>query len=50
MFAVFSSLVPADMASLYESLAARSVLEMDAGVLEAMKKRNEEEIKKLDEK
>ena len=39
-----------DMASLYESLAARSVLERDAGVLETMRKKIDEEIKKLDEK
>ncbi|ONK77699.1 uncharacterized protein A4U43_C02F9600 [Asparagus officinalis] len=39
-----------DMASLYESLAARSVLEMDAGVVEPMRKRIDEEIGKLDEK
>ncbi|MQL92354.1 hypothetical protein Taro_024976 [Colocasia esculenta] len=39
-----------DMASLYESLAAASVLEMDAGVLDSMRRRMEDEIKKLDEK
>ena len=39
-----------DMASLYESLAARSVLEMDAGVLDSMRRKIEDELKKLDEK
>lgn len=47
---VFSAVKADDMVSLYESLAASSVLELDAGVLETMKKRIEEEIKKLDEK
>ncbi|CAA7401753.1 unnamed protein product [Spirodela intermedia] len=39
-----------DMASLYESLAAKSVLPLDAEVLESMRRRIDEEIKKLDEK
>lgn len=39
-----------DMASLYEFLTASGVLEKDAELLDAMKKRIEEEIKKLDEK
>ncbi|OAY63190.1 26S proteasome non-ATPase regulatory subunit 6 [Ananas comosus] len=39
-----------DMASLYESLAAKSVLEMDAGLLESMRQRIDEEVKKLDDR
>ncbi|RRT69968.1 hypothetical protein B296_00021931 [Ensete ventricosum] len=39
-----------DMASLYETLAAASVLEMDATVLDSMKRRIDDELKKLDEK
>lgn len=38
------------MASLYETLAAESVLEMDEGLLGSMRARIEEELKKLDEK
>jgi hypothetical protein len=40
----------ADMASLYEALIADSVLERDQGVLDAMREKNDGEIKKLDEK
>jgi 26S proteasome regulatory subunit N7 len=39
-----------DMASLYEYLTTSGVLEKDTELLDAMKKRIEEEIKKLDEK
>ncbi|KAF3337955.1 26S proteasome non-ATPase regulatory subunit 6 [Carex littledalei] len=39
-----------DMASLYEYLTTSGVLEKDAELLDAMKKRIEEETKKLDEK
>jgi hypothetical protein len=39
-----------DMASLYEFLITLGVLEKDSELLDAMKKRIEEEIKKLDEK
>lgn len=38
------------MASLYESLAAKSVLEMDAGLLDSMRQRIDEEVKKLDDR
>lgn len=40
----------ADMAPLYEALAADSVLEMDQAVLDSMRAKIEEELKKLDEK
>ncbi|URE08690.1 26S proteasome non-atpase regulatory subunit [Musa troglodytarum] len=39
-----------DMSSLYETLAAASVLEMDAAVLDSMKRRIDDELKKLDDK
>ncbi|XP_072961292.1 26S proteasome non-ATPase regulatory subunit 6 [Typha angustifolia] len=39
-----------DMASLYESLVANSVAEMDAALLASMRTKIEEEIKKLDDK
>ncbi|XP_064986908.1 26S proteasome non-ATPase regulatory subunit 6-like [Musa acuminata AAA Group] len=39
-----------DMASLYESLAVASVLEMDTAVLDRMRKRIEDELKTLDDK
>jgi 26S proteasome regulatory subunit N7 len=42
--------VGADMASLYESLAADGVLEMNAALLAEMLARIEEEIRKLNEK
>jgi hypothetical protein len=38
------------MASLYEFLTTSGVLEKDAELLDAMKQRIEEEIKKFDEK
>lgn len=38
------------MAALYEALIADSVLERDQGVLDAMREKNDGEIKKLDEK
>lgn len=38
------------MAPLYETLIAESVLEKDQGVLDSMRAKIEEEIKKLDEK
>ncbi|CAL9093523.1 unnamed protein product [Musa hybrid cultivar] len=39
-----------DMSSLYETLAAASVLEMDATVLDSMRRRIDTELKKLDDK
>lgn len=39
-----------DMASFYETLAAESVLEMDQSILDTMRAKIDEEIKKLDEK
>ncbi|CAD5178001.1 unnamed protein product [Musa acuminata subsp. malaccensis] len=39
-----------DMSSLYETLAAASVLEMDATVLDSMRRRIDNELKKLDDK
>ncbi|CAL9121333.1 unnamed protein product [Musa acuminata var. zebrina] len=39
-----------DMASLYDSLAVASVLEMDTAVLDRMRKRIEDELKTLDDK
>ncbi|KAI4303044.1 hypothetical protein MLD38_038723 [Melastoma candidum] len=47
---VLSSILSDCMLSLYETLAADSVLEADAGVLESMRKKIEEEVEKLDEK
>lgn len=38
------------MVSLYETLVADSILEMDQSVLSSMRSKIEEEIKKLDEK
>lgn len=43
-------MVGADMAALYESLAADGVLETDAALLAEMRARIDEEIRKLDEK
>lgn len=40
----------ADMAPLYETLVAEAVLELDQGVLDSMRAKIEEELKKLDEK
>lgn len=39
-----------DMAPLYETLAESSVLEMDQKVLDSMRVKIDDEIKKLDEK
>lgn len=39
-----------DMAPLYETLVAESVLELDQGILNSMREKIEEELKKLDEK
>ncbi|XP_010250870.1 PREDICTED: 26S proteasome non-ATPase regulatory subunit 6 homolog [Nelumbo nucifera] len=39
-----------DMAPLYETLAASSILEMDQAVLESMRTKIDEELKKLDDK
>ncbi|KAI7748841.1 hypothetical protein M8C21_024928 [Ambrosia artemisiifolia] len=47
---VMSTVVADDMAPLYETLAASSVLELDQKVLDSMKVKIEEEVKKLDEK
>lgn len=38
------------MAPLYETLVAESVLELDQGVLNSMREKIEEELKKHDEK
>ena len=38
------------MASLYETLVASSVLELDQAVLDSMRAQIDEELKKLDEK
>lgn len=38
------------MAPLYETLVSESVLEMDQSVLDAMRAKIQDEIKKLDEK
>ena len=38
------------MASLYETLVASSVLELDQAVLDSMRAKIDEELKKLDEK
>lgn len=38
------------MAPYYETLVADSVLELDQSVLDSMRAKNEEELKKLDEK
>lgn len=42
--------ISSDMASLYETLAADSVLEMDQAVLDTMRAKIDDELKKLDEK
>lgn len=39
-----------DMATLYENLVANSVLELDQKVLDTMRAKNVEELKKLDDK
>lgn len=38
------------MAPLYETLTANSLLDLDRSVLDSMRAKNEEELKKLDEK
>ncbi|KVI06225.1 26S proteasome, regulatory subunit Rpn7 [Cynara cardunculus var. scolymus] len=47
---VMSTVVADDMAPLYETLAANSVLELDQKVLDSMRAKIAEELKKLDEK
>ncbi|KAI3777647.1 hypothetical protein L1987_47448 [Smallanthus sonchifolius] len=47
---VMSTVVADDMAPLYETLAASSVLELDQKVLDSMRAKIAEELKKLDEK
>ena len=39
-----------DMAPLYETLVAESLLEKDQGLLDSMRAKNEDELKNLDEK
>lgn len=39
-----------DMATLYENLVASSVLELDQKVLDSMRAKNVEELKKLDDR
>ncbi|RWR96929.1 Proteasome component PCI domain-containing protein [Cinnamomum micranthum f. kanehirae] len=47
---VFASIKEHDMAPLYETLAADSVLQMDRAVLDSMRAKIDEELKKLDER
>ncbi|XP_075666643.1 26S proteasome non-ATPase regulatory subunit 6 isoform X2 [Castanea sativa] len=47
---VFAAVKSDDMAPLYETLVADSVLERDQGLLDSMRAKIDEEIKKLDEK
>lgn len=47
---VFAAVKSDNMVSLYETLAANSVLEIDQTIMESMRAKNEEEVKKLDEK
>ncbi|KAJ8615655.1 hypothetical protein MRB53_035027 [Persea americana] len=47
---VFASIKAHDMAPLYETLAADSVLQMDRAVLDSMRAKMDEELKKLDER
>ncbi|CAN6585506.1 unnamed protein product [Malus baccata var. baccata] len=47
---VFTSVKADDMAPLYETLVSESVLELDQGVMDSMRAKNQEELKKLDEK
>ncbi|KAM1128934.1 hypothetical protein TB2_038723 [Malus domestica] len=47
---VFASVKADDMAPLYETLVAESMLELDQGVMDSMRAKNQEELKKLDEK
>jgi hypothetical protein len=50
LYKLFHYVLFLDMASLYEFLTTSGVLEKDAELLDAMKQRIEEEIKKFDEK
>ncbi|KAJ4849554.1 proteasome regulatory particle subunit [Turnera subulata] len=47
---VFTAVKSDDMVPLYETLVADGILEKDQAVLDSMRAKNEEEIKKLDEK
>ncbi|KAM1025709.1 hypothetical protein ACFX14_038718 [Malus domestica] len=47
---VFASVKADDMAPLYETLVAESVLELDQGVMDSMRAKHQEELRKLDEK
>ncbi|KAM2075875.1 hypothetical protein ACFX1T_038692 [Malus domestica] len=47
---VFASVKADHMAPLYETLVAESVLELDQGVMDSMRAKNREELKKIDEK
>ncbi|KAM2438196.1 hypothetical protein ACFX1W_015215 [Malus domestica] len=47
---VFTFVKADDMAPLYETLVSESVLELDQGVMDSMRAKNQEELKKLDEK
>lgn len=49
-FFFFVVVVVLDMTSYYETLVTDKVLELDQSLLESMRAKNEEEIKKLDEK
>lgn len=50
LFFFFVVVVALDMTSYYETLVTDKVLELDQSLLESMRSKNEEEIKKLDEK
>lgn len=51
LFSILSvALFFVDMASFYETLVAESVLEMDQSVLDSMRTKIEDELKKLDDK
>ncbi|KAG7012295.1 26S proteasome non-ATPase regulatory subunit 6-like protein, partial [Cucurbita argyrosperma subsp. argyrosperma] len=47
---VLASVKADDMAPLYEALTGNSLLDLDRSVLDSMRAKNEEELKKLDEK
>ncbi|KAG7019719.1 26S proteasome non-ATPase regulatory subunit 6-like protein [Cucurbita argyrosperma subsp. argyrosperma] len=47
---VLASVKADDMAPLYETLTGSSLLDLDRSVLDSMRAKNEEELKKLDEK
>lgn len=49
-FVVVVDVVCVDMAPLYESLVSRSVLSLEQKVLDSMRIKNDDELKKLDEK